>query len=243
MGTIHSEVLRLQREMELSIQEKNYALAIAKSRQLLEMMVDDLCQKYNVHGQDLSDRIDALSDILSFETQDHFHAIRKITLNKENTPSSANALKAERFLLQEIENYHELMMQTTPNKKQRRSYISHPTSRRLHREHFTFLEIFVFVIFMAIIIFLTIRIFLHKNNTIEIVQTTVTTTKAIPVQKFYFTTANLNVRRLPSMDGEIIATLPKGSKIEVIQDYDANWCEISYGENAAYVSRKYIVPQ
>ena len=237
MGTIHSEVLRLQREMELSIQEKNYALAIAKSRQLLEMMVDDLCQKYNVHGQDLSDRIDALSDILSFETQDHFHAIRKITLNKENTPSSANALKAERFLLQEIENYHELMMQTTPNKKQRRSYISHPTSRRLHREHFTFLEIFVFVIFM------TIRIFLHKNNTIEIVQTTVTTTKAIPVQKFYFTTANLNVRRLPSMDGEIIATLPKGSKIEVIQDYDANWCEISYGENAAYVSRKYIVPQ
>mgnify|MGYP000306810750 FL=1 len=243
MGTIHSEVLRLQREMELSIQEKNYALAIAKSRQLLEMIVDDLCQKYNVHGQDLSDRIDALSDILSFETQDHFHAIRKITLNKENTPSSANALKAERFLLQEIENYHELMMQTTPNKKQRRSYISHPTSRRLHREHFTFLEIFVFVIFMAIIIFVTIRIFLHKNNTIEIVQTTVTTTKAIPVQKFYFTTANLNVRRLPSMDGEIIATLPKGSKIEVIQDYDANWCEISYGENAAYVSRKYIVPQ
>ena len=243
MGTIHSEVLRLQREMELSIQEKNYALAIAKSRQLLEMMVDDLCQKYNVHGQDLSDRIDALSDILSFETQDHFHAIRKITLNKENTPSSANALKAERFLLQEIENYHELMMQTTPNKKQRRSYISHPTSRRLHREHFTFLEIFVFVIFMAIIIFVTIRIFLHKNNTIDIVQTTVTTTKAIPVQKFYFTTANLNVRRLPSMDGEIIATLPKGSKIEVIQDYDANWCEISYGENAAYVSRKYIVPQ
>lgn len=243
MGTIHSEVLRLQREMELSIQEKNYALAIAKSRQLLKMMVDDLCQKYNVHGQDLSDRIDALSDILSFETQDHFHAIRKITLNKENTPSSANALKAERFLLQEIENYHELMMQTTPNKKQRRSYISHPTSRRLHREHFTFLEIFVFVIFMAIIIFVTIRIFLHKNNTIEIVQTTVTTTKAIPVQKFYFTTANLNVRRLPSMDGEIIATLPKGSKIEVIQDYDANWCEISYGENAAYVSRKYIVPQ
>ena len=176
MGTIHSEVLRLQREMELSIQEKNYALAIAKSRQLLEMMVDDLCQKYNVHGQDLSDRIDALSDILSFETQDHFHAIRKITLNKENTPSSANALKAERFLLQEIENYHELMMQTTPNKKQRRSYISHPTSRRLHREHFTFLEIFVFVIFIAIIIFVTIRIFLHKNNTIEIVQTTVTTT-------------------------------------------------------------------
>ena len=243
MGTIHSEVLRLQREMELSIQEKNYALAIAKSRQLLEMMVDDLCQKYNVHGQDLSDRIDAISDILSFETQDHFHAIRKITLNKENTPSSANALKAERFLLQEIENYHELMMQTTPNKKQRRSYISHPTSRRLHREHFTFLEIFVFVIFMAIIIFVTIRIFLHKNNTIEIVQTTVTTTEAIPVQKFYFTTANLNVRRLPSMDGEIIATLPKGSKIEVIQDYDANWCEISYGENAAYVSRKYIVPQ
>ena len=243
MGTIHSEVLRLQREMELSIQEKNYALAIAKSRQLLEMIVDDLCQKYNVPGQDLSDRIDALSDILSFETQDHFHAIRKITLNKENTPSSANALKAERFLLQEIENYHELMMQTTPNKKQRRSYISHPTSRRLHREHFTFLEIFVFVIFMAIIIFVTIRIFLHKNNTIEIVQTTVTTTKAIPVQKFYFTTANLNVRRLPSMDGEIIATLPKGSKIEVIQDYDANWCEISYGENAAYVSRKYIVPQ
>lgn len=243
MGTIHSEVLRLQREMELSIQEKNYALAIAKSRQLLEMMVDDLCQKYNVYGQDLSDRIDALSDILSFETQDHFHAIRKITLNKENTPSSANALKAERFLLQEIENYHELMMQTTPNKKQRRSYISHPTSRRLHREHFTFLEIFVFVIFMAIIIFVTIRIFLHKNNAIEIVQTTVTTTKAIPVQKFYFTTANLNVRRLPSMDGEIIATLPKGSKIEVIQDYDANWCEISYGENAAYVSRKYIVPQ
>lgn len=243
MGTIHSEILRLQREMELSIQEKNYALAIAKSRQLLEMMVDDLCQKYNVHGQDLSDRIDALSDILSFETQDHFHAIRKITLNKENTPSSANALKAERFLLQEIENYHELMMQTTPNKKQRRSYISHPTSRRLHREHFTFLEIFVFVIFMAIIIFVTIRIFLHKNNTIEIVQTTVTTTEAIPVQKFYFTTANLNVRRLPSMDGEIIATLPKGSKIEVIQDYDANWCEISYGENAAYVSRKYIVPQ
>ena len=243
MGTIHSEVLRLQREMELSIQEKNYALAIAKSRQLLEMMVDDLCQKYNVHGQDLSDRIDAISDILSFETQDHFHAIRKITLNKENTPSNANALKAERFLLQEIENYHELMMQTTPNKKQRRSYISHPTSRRLHREHFTFLEIFVFVIFMAIIIFVTIRIFLHKNNTIEIVQTTVTTTEAIPVQKFYFTTANLNVRRLPSMDGEIIATLPKGSKIEVIQDYDANWCEISYGENAAYVSRKYIVPQ
>lgn len=243
MGTIHSEVLRLQREMELSIQEKNYALAIAKSRQLLEMMVDDLCQKYNVHGQDLSDRIDALSDILSFETQDHFHAIRKITLNKENTPSSANALKAERFLLQEIENYHELMMQTTPNKKQRRSYISHPTSRRLHREHFTFLEIFVFIIFIAVIIFVTIRIFLHKNNTIEIVQTTATTTEAIPVQKFYFTTANLNVRRLPSMDGEIIATLPKGSKIEVIQDYDANWCEISYGENSAYVSRKYIVPQ
>ena len=102
MGTIHSEVLRLQREMELSIQEKNYALAIAKSRQLLEMMVDDLCQKYNVHGHDLSDRIDALSDILSFETQDHFHAIRKITLNKENTPSSAMPSRPNDFYFKKL---------------------------------------------------------------------------------------------------------------------------------------------
>jgi uncharacterized protein YgiM (DUF1202 family) len=50
---------------------------------------------------------------------------------------------------------------------------------------------------------------------------------------------NLNVRSKPGIDGEILGQLSKGSKVNILAEYN-DWLEISFNNRNAYVSKNYI---
>lgn len=54
-----------------------------------------------------------------------------------------------------------------------------------------------------------------------------------------YTTARLNVRSLPSLEGEILAQLEKGTKIEYFSNV-GDWLEIEYNGSKAYVHKDYV---
>ncbi len=67
---------------------------------------------------------------------------------------------------------------------------------------------------------------------------TMAPTTASPVYK---TSDNLNVRSQPSTDGEKIDTLPVGTVVEYVGDYDSEWSIIIYNNEEAYVASQYLV--
>lgn len=54
------------------------------------------------------------------------------------------------------------------------------------------------------------------------------------------TSGNLNVRKGPTLDDEIIGKLPNGSQVEVLEQLE-EWVKIDYDKSAAYVSKPYLV--
>ena len=66
---------------------------------------------------------------------------------------------------------------------------------------------------------------------------TMAPTTAAPVYK---TNDNLNVRSQPSTDGEKLATLPLGTVIEYVGEYDSEWSIIIYNNEEAYVASRYL---
>lgn len=56
------------------------------------------------------------------------------------------------------------------------------------------------------------------------------------------TSGNLNVRKGPSTDHEIIGKLPNGSIIEIIEQYE-EWVSIPHNGTIAYVSKPYVTIQ
>ncbi len=65
-------------------------------------------------------------------------------------------------------------------------------------------------------------------------------TEAEPSQVVYRTTAKLNVRPQPSTDGQPIGQLNPGAAIAYIRDYDDEWAVIQYGDQEAYVAKRYL---
>lgn len=67
---------------------------------------------------------------------------------------------------------------------------------------------------------------------------TMAPTTAAPVYK---TSDNLNVRSQPSTDGEKLDTLPPGTVVEYVGQYDSEWSIIMYNNEEAYVASQYLV--
>ena len=51
---------------------------------------------------------------------------------------------------------------------------------------------------------------------------------------------NLNIRSLPSTEGSIIGSLPKGATVKLFKDKGNGWYEIYYGAHGGFVSKDYI---
>lgn len=61
-------------------------------------------------------------------------------------------------------------------------------------------------------------------------------------QSRFVTTANLNMRKLPCTCSEVMATIPNGSQIIVLNYEDKDWARVRWNNRIYYVSRKYIKP-
>jgi uncharacterized protein YgiM (DUF1202 family) len=62
-------------------------------------------------------------------------------------------------------------------------------------------------------------------------------------QQIKYTNANLNLRASPSIENNVISTIPKGTTISVDyskQEY-SNWIKITYDGKTGYVFSKYLV--
>ena len=62
-------------------------------------------------------------------------------------------------------------------------------------------------------------------------------------QQVYYATADVNVRAEASLDAEILGTLDRDDKINVLEMVDETWAKIEYKEKIGYVNRKYIVAE
>ncbi len=54
------------------------------------------------------------------------------------------------------------------------------------------------------------------------------------------TSGNLNIRKGPTLEDEVIGKLPNGSRVEVLEQLD-EWVKIPYQGTSAYVSKPYLV--
>ena len=72
----------------------------------------------------------------------------------------------------------------------------------------------------------------------EVIKPEYTYTK---VEQVMYTTAAINVRNMPSTDGEKIGSLPMGEEVQVTgQCNETGWYRIDYNETSAYVSNDYL---
>ena len=93
-------------DVERLIGQKQYNLAMVKSRQTLEFMVKSLADPAGVEAEDLSAAIDELyrRQIISKATMEHYHTIRKLGNQAihEGDSSAGNANTAYHLLSQEM---------------------------------------------------------------------------------------------------------------------------------------------
>ena len=86
--------------------------------------------------------------------------------------------------------------------------------------------------------------------TITPIPTTPVTPTPIPAstptaapQQVYYAATDVNVRTEPSLDSEVLGTLDRDDKINVLEMVDDTWAKIEYKETTGYVNRKYIVAE
>lgn len=94
------------KDAETLIGQKQYNMAMIKSRQVLELMVDYLCDNASVAEEDLASSIDALYDYqwINKTTCEHYHKIRMLG-NKavhEGNDDAYDANQAYHLLSQEV---------------------------------------------------------------------------------------------------------------------------------------------
>jgi len=94
------------KDAEILIGQKKYNLAMVKSRQVLELMVNYLCRNASVVGEDLASSIDTLYDCqwIDKTTCEHYHKIRLLG-NKavhEGNDDAYDANQAYHLLSQEV---------------------------------------------------------------------------------------------------------------------------------------------
>lgn len=54
------------------------------------------------------------------------------------------------------------------------------------------------------------------------------------------TTAGLNLRSLPSTDGQIVTTVPAGTSLTITGQTDTGWCQVIYYDMTLYASTEYL---
>lgn len=68
-------------------------------------------------------------------------------------------------------------------------------------------------------------------------------TPTVAPQQVYYAATDVNVRTEPSLDSEVLGTLDRDDKINVLEMVDDTWAKIEYKEKTGYVNRKYIVAE
>lgn len=59
-------------------------------------------------------------------------------------------------------------------------------------------------------------------------------------QNVRYTTANLNLRQLPSIYSKVITVIPEGTPVTIDDDCECDWIPVSYCGQIGYVSGKYL---
>lgn len=106
IANIWGDIRQGVKDAEILISQKKYNLAMIKSRQVLELMVNYLCGNASVAEEDLASSIDALYDYqwISKATCEHYHKIRMLG-NKavhEGNDDAYDANQAYHLLSQEV---------------------------------------------------------------------------------------------------------------------------------------------
>ena len=65
---------------------------------------------------------------------------------------------------------------------------------------------------------------------------------SIQAQDIYKTSANLNLRILPTTSSGIITVIPCGNQIILLKHINNEWAEVKYKGYVSYVSKKYLRP-
>jgi uncharacterized protein YgiM (DUF1202 family) len=55
-----------------------------------------------------------------------------------------------------------------------------------------------------------------------------------------YTTANLNLRTMPTTSAQVITVIPKGTPVTLDDDCECDWIPVSYNGYIGYVSSKYL---
>lgn len=56
-----------------------------------------------------------------------------------------------------------------------------------------------------------------------------------------YTSANLNLRSSPSIYGNVLSVIPKGTSVSVADDCDCTWIKVYYNGKIGYVSSSYLM--
>lgn len=59
-------------------------------------------------------------------------------------------------------------------------------------------------------------------------------------QNVRYSTANLNLRQLPSTNSKVITVIPEGTPVTIDDDCECDWIPVSYCGQIGYVSGKYL---
>lgn len=253
------------RDIERLISQKQFNLAMIKSRQVLEIMVRCLGERALIVEGDLVDTIDQLYENrwITKTTYEHYHRIRvlgnKAVHEGDDNPHDAN--QAYHILSQEI-----LTFANEYAHKQRRRPQPAPASgkgrKRTKKSGFNPydllkpLAILVILILLALIIRFLVPVDDKKVETTT-PPTTATVEETFPTETpetteaeatnetvlYVVTGTNVNVRSEPSSSSDtIIGTLNKDDEVEYLGLYNDNpdWIKIKFNNKEACVAAQFL---
>lgn len=255
------------KDVERLIGQKQYNMAMIKSRQTLEFMTRCLGEKALIVESDLVDTIDQLCEgnWISKSTAEHYHRIRIIG-NKavhEGNESAYDANQAYHILSQEVH----IFANEYSNKRVRpqKSAAAPARSRgrkRTKQSNFNFNDLIKPLAILAIIILLVAVIKLlipdkdkAKETTAPITteQTSESATTETPDTEtptteasFKYTIEGTNVRIRSSAstsEDNILGTLSTGTQVDFIRDAGDGWSVIRYNNHEAYIASQFLKQQ
>lgn len=261
------------KETERLLGQKSYNLCMLKARQTLEYMVKSLYQNVGDANAELIDMIDDLyrNKLISKTSCENYHKIRMIG-NKaahQNDNNAYSANKAYSLLSQEVvafsnDKYVKQVNRRNLGSSRTKSSSGRGLVRKRRQRGFNISDIIKLSIPLLLIILLIVLLrYCSKTNTSETLPAQTTTAESSTVAESttaavvesttaaeevitsvtYVTTSNLNVRSAPSTEGTKLATLPQGTEVAFVRQYDDQWSIINFGDAQAYVASQYITPK
>lgn len=244
--TVHERIEESLADTERLLSQKQYTLSMMRARQTLETIVKSLCRRNGISDGDLVSMIDDLQrkGVISRETCANFHNIRLIG-NKAAHEGDNNACHANtslQLLEQAVYGYRNA-------KRQRKTALSglrHRKRKKRVRGRFLILLPLLFLL-LLLPVFRRFHSSDHTETSPVSVPSAQETTPSVPEtvsetepNKLYTTTASLNVRSAPTVDGDLLTTLPAGTVLHYIGPHDSQWSIIDYNGGQAYVASQYI---